>query len=162
MRADAPNRTGDERRDRPVRPFARAETSDARRVLGPVLRRLRRRRGMTAADMAEALDVDIRTYERLAAGRTQLDLPRIRALADALNADPLGLAAALLTGRPGAALAAADAKPLLILALALDRLSTRQVELLAGVPATAVVAACDRLVSELVAPASACTNARPG
>lgn len=146
MRVGAPSRTGALRRGGAV-------SGPRRAVLGPMLRRLRRRRGLTVADMADALDVDIRTYERLAAGRTALDLTRAQALAEALDADPLGLVAGLMLGRPDVAVAAADAKPLLTLALTLDRLTARQAERLARAPAAAVIAACDRLVAVLLSAA---------
>lgn len=128
------------------------------RALRPILRRLRRRRGLTTADMAEALRIDIRTYERMASGRTRPDLHRLLELAHVLDCDPIGLIAAVTLGSPTLACACADAKVLLALALALKRLTAREIDALSRRHGLEVIAACDRLVADLLSPAGASSS----
>lgn len=93
---------------------ARGET------LARALKAIRRRRGLRSADAAQALGMPLRSYEHFESGRGRLNLERIHSAADALDADPYAVVAALEIGSPEFAARCADNKLMTIYMMALQ------------------------------------------
>lgn len=95
------------------------------RLIGLAARSVRRARGMTAQQVADAMNLPLRTYEYFEAGQGRVNLDYIHRFAEATNCDPY----ALLLG-PGLsstefARRTADTKMILIFLIALGEFETR-------------------------------------
>lgn len=74
---------------------------------------------MTAAEVAGAMGLKLRSYEHFESGAGQLNLERVKAFAEATNSDPYAIIAAVELETPQFASRCADNKLCLILAYAL-------------------------------------------
>jgi transcriptional regulator with XRE-family HTH domain len=98
-------------------------TKDAvrrRAALARTVKALRRRRGVTAADVAHALGMPLRSYEHFKSGRTRINVDRIHQVCEALDADPNAVLAAIELDAPNFAVHCADNKLVSILLFALQ------------------------------------------
>jgi len=77
-------------------------------TLSQVLKLLRRRRGFRTAEVARAMGVGVRTYQRFEAGELGLDFDKIFRFADAVRADPWAIVFAAEFGSVNFALYCAD------------------------------------------------------
>ena len=57
-------------------------------LLATALRAIRRARGMRSSEVAEAMGLQLRTYQHFEEGAGPFDLDRIRRFADATDSDP--------------------------------------------------------------------------
>ena len=62
-----------------------------RATLSQSLKQLRMRRGLRTREVAQAMVIGLRTYQRFEAGELGLDLEKIFAFADVVRADPWGI-----------------------------------------------------------------------
>ena len=73
-----------------------SDSSNGQRpLLTQVLKAIRRRRGLSAADVARAMGIPLRTYEYFEAGQGRVEPGRIRQFADAVDADAVAIGWAL-------------------------------------------------------------------
>lgn len=79
-------------------------------LLSKAVRLLRRARGATVRDMADAMELQTRTYEHFESGQAQPNFERMHRFAHATDADPNGLITSLLIGSPEFAVRVADNK----------------------------------------------------
>ena len=71
---------------------SRTQNEEQRRVtLSLVLKRFRRRGGFRTADMARAMGLALRTYQRFEKGSLGLDFDKIFSFANVVEADPWGI-----------------------------------------------------------------------
>ena len=90
-----------------------------RAALARTLKALRRRRGATAQQTAQAMGMALRSFEHFEAGRARINVDRVHKLADALRADPYAIFAAAELDAPDFAVHCADNKLMMILLIAL-------------------------------------------
>jgi transcriptional regulator with XRE-family HTH domain len=67
------------------------ETGSGAEILSQALRAIRKMRGLSVAETADAMQMSRRTYEEFEGGRGRLTHDRIFAFANATNADPFAL-----------------------------------------------------------------------
>ena len=103
---------------RPMRSSS-SHAAPRRRHFSQALRALRRRRGVSSAEIAQALGVPLRSYQHFEAGRTRIEAEPVHRIALHLDADPYAIFAALDLGSPEFAVRAADNKLMTILVMAL-------------------------------------------
>jgi transcriptional regulator with XRE-family HTH domain len=77
-------------------------------TLSQVLKLLRRRRGIRTVEVARAMAVGVRTYQRFEAGELGLDVNKIFRFAEAVRADPWAIIFACEFGSANFALYCAD------------------------------------------------------
>lgn len=90
-----------------------------RAALARALKALRRRRGATAGEVAQAIGMPLRSFEYFEAGGGRINVDRVHQAAEALNADPFAIFAAIELDAPEFAVHCADNKLMTILLLAL-------------------------------------------
>lgn len=90
-------------------------------LLSSAVKAVRRHRGMTTAEVAEAMNMALRTYERFESGATRLNLDHIHRFAAATDSDPHAFMLALMIGSPELARRCADNKMGTILTVAVQR-----------------------------------------
>lgn len=123
--------------------------------LSKALKAIRRRRGLRAADAAEALDMPLRSYEHFEAGRGRLNLERVHLAADAIDADPYAILAALEIGSPEFAARCADNKLMTILMMALQDFDETAGDDIAQLDPRTLIGAFTRLFDQLAQEARA-------
>jgi len=90
------------------------------KLLGAALRAIRRRRGLTAKQVAEAMNMPLRTYEFFEGGGGRTNLDYIHRFAAATDSDPYALLMGLGIGSTEFARRCADNKLMLIFMIALQ------------------------------------------
>lgn len=129
-------------------PVARSPP-DETKVMSQALRAIRRKRGLRAAQVAEAMGLPLRTYEHFEAGRAKLNLERLDAFADATQSDPYAVMAAVMIGSPQFAARSSDNKLMMVLMLALRRLDERLGDDISRLEVGRLVAAFRRTFTDL-------------
>lgn len=74
---------------------------------------------MTTSEVAQAMGMHLRSYQRLERGEAPFDLDNIKAFANATDSDPFAILASLWMEAPEFAVRAMDTKPLVVFTLAL-------------------------------------------
>lgn len=88
-------------------------------LLAAAVRGIRLARGLRTSEVAAAMDMNLRSYQRFERGETPFDLDDIKAFANVTDSDPFAIVASLWMEEPDFAIRAIDTKPLVIFALAL-------------------------------------------
>lgn len=101
------------------------------------------------------MDMPLRSYEHFEAGCGRLNLLRVHLFADALDADPFAIFAALDIGSPDFAVRCADNKFMTILMMALQEFDASARDDIARLTASTLIAAFTRCFDELVVQARA-------
>ena len=96
------------------------ETQTDGKLLGSALRAVRRRRGLTAKQVATAMNMPLRTYEFFEGGGGRTNLDYIHRFAAATDSDPYALLMGLGIGSTEFARRCADNKLMLIYMIALQ------------------------------------------
>lgn len=91
-----------------------------RQGLSAALKAVRRRRGRTAAEVAEAMAMPLRSYEHFEAGKGRFDFDKVRRFAEVLEADPFAILIAVQIAAPAFAARCADNKMMLALLIRLE------------------------------------------
>jgi transcriptional regulator with XRE-family HTH domain len=91
-----------------------------RTVLAQVIRDIRRLRDLRSIEVAERMGLPLRSYELFESGGGRLDLERLFLFAEATDSDPFAIILAVPFRSPGFAVACADTKLALILAMHLQ------------------------------------------
>lgn len=89
-------------------------------VLSRALRAIRRQRGLSAAQVAQSMNLPRRSYEYFEAGGGRLNFARVIDFAEATHSDAYAILAAVFLGTPDFARRCADNKLATILLLALQ------------------------------------------
>ncbi len=95
------------------------------RLIGLASRAVRRARGMTAQQVADAMALPLRTYEYFEAGQGRVNLDYIHRFAVATNCDPYALVLGPGIGSTEFARRTADTKMILIFLIALGEFESR-------------------------------------
>lgn len=77
-------------------------------LLSAALKAVRKSRGLSSRQVADAMNMSVRTYQRFEAGATRLNLDHIHRFARATSSDPYGIIMAVMIGSPRFARATAD------------------------------------------------------
>lgn len=93
---------------------------DRQELLSTILKTLRRRRGVRAAEVAARMGMPLRTYEHFEAGKGRIDAERIHKFAAVIDVDPYAILLGLEIASPAFAERCADNKAATILLLALQ------------------------------------------
>jgi transcriptional regulator with XRE-family HTH domain len=119
-------------------------------LLSAAVKAVRRHRGLTTAEVAAAMNMALRTYERFESGATRLNLDHVHRFAAATNSDPYALILAVVIGSPEFARRSADNKMATILTIAVQRfdrtIQDRLLDLDARTLITAVTGMFDTLL----------------
>ncbi|MGV9009949.1 helix-turn-helix domain-containing protein [Brevundimonas sp.] len=125
-------------------------------LLSEAVRGVRRFRGMTVTETAEAMHVSLRTYQRFEAGETRLNLDHLHRFAAATRSDPYALLVAVAIGAPAFAIHCADNKLGSVVTIALQKLDetlgARVAELDTRSLVSAVTVFTDRLTQQVLDP----------
>lgn len=113
---------------------------DQRVRLSQTLKAVRRARGRTAAEVAAAMGMPLRSLEHFESGGGRFDFGKVRRFAEALDADPFAILMAVLIGSPAFAARAADNKLAMILLLGLEEFDRDHGDRLARLDSAGVLA----------------------
>ena len=89
-------------------------------VLSSSLRLIRTHRRMRTIDVAQGMNMALRSYEHFESGAGRINIERIHRFAEVTDSDPHGILAALAIGSPAFALRCADNKLATIMAVVLQ------------------------------------------
>lgn len=89
------------------------------RLLSQAVRAIRRRSGLRAAEVAQRMNMPLRSYEYFEAGGGRVSLERLHDFAEATESDPMAILAAIFMGSPEFAVRSSRNKMMLALMLAL-------------------------------------------
>lgn len=101
------------------------ESQSEARLIGLGARAVRRSRGMTAQQVADAMALPLRTYEYFEAGQGRVNLDYVHRFAAATSCDPYALILGPGLGSIDFARRTADTKMILIFLIALGEFETR-------------------------------------
>lgn len=90
--------------------------------LARTLKAVRRMRGLTAADVALALAMPLRSYEHFESGAGRLDFAKVRRFAEVVDADPFAILIAVMIESPRFAISTAGNKAATAMLVAIERL----------------------------------------
>ena len=90
-------------------------------LLSAAVKAVRKHRGMATTEVARAMNMALRTYERFESGATRLNLDHIHRFAAATNSDPYALILSVVIGSSELARRCADNKMATILTVAIQR-----------------------------------------
>lgn len=77
-------------------------------LLSAAIRSVRKARGLSTRQVAAAMHMSVRTYQRFEAGGTRFNLDHIHRFARATSSDPYGIIMSVMIGSPGFARNTAD------------------------------------------------------
>lgn len=118
-------------------------------ILSEALKLVRRRRGLSAVQVADRMGLNIRTYRHFEAGKTYLDFDRIRAFAHATDSDAHAILAAVMLETPDFAAHAIDNKVMSVIMAGVRRFEERLGARMAQIEVFRLVAAFRRTFDEL-------------
>jgi transcriptional regulator with XRE-family HTH domain len=125
------------------------EVQSGAKLLSASLRAIRRRREMTVAQVAQAMDLPQRTYESFEAGQGPMTTERIIAFADATDSDPYALMLGAMMGLPEFALDCANNKFALLFVSLLEEFARDQGGDIAFLDPRNLIGAFERLFNDL-------------
>lgn len=120
-------------------------------LLSEALKLVRRHRGLTAPQVALAMRMALRTYERFEAGGSRLNLDYIHRFAVATNSDPHAVIMAVAVGSPELARRCADNKLVTTLTIGAQRLDHLIGDRMQSIEARAIIVAVCAMFDQLVA-----------
>lgn len=124
-------------------------TPSTNAVLSSSLRLIRSHRRMRSIDVAQAMNMALRSYEHFESGAGRINIERIHRFAEVTNSDPHGILAALALGSPAFALRCADNKLATILAVALQEFDEEAGDAIADLDARPIINAFTRMFRDL-------------
>ncbi len=123
-------------------------TQSTNAVLSSSLRLIRSHRRMRSIDVAQAMNMALRSYEHFESGAGRINIERIHRFAEVTNSDPHGILAALALGSPAFALCA-DNKLATILAVALQEFDEEAGDAIADLDARPIINTFTRMFRDL-------------
>ena len=130
---------------------ARAKVRRDGDLLSEALKLVRRHRGLTAPQVASAMRMALRTYERFEAGGSRLNVDYIHRFAAATNSDPHAVIMAVAVGSPELARRCADNKLVTTLTIGAQRLDHLIGDRMQSLEARAIIVAVCAMFDQLVA-----------
>lgn len=124
-----------------------------RTALAQALRAIRRSRGLSVAQVAQAMGLPRRSYEHFEAGGGRLNVARVIAFAEATLSDPYAILAAVFLDAPDIARRSCDNKLATILLLALQDFNTAAGEDMARLAPHVLISAFEEMFARLTAEA---------
>jgi transcriptional regulator with XRE-family HTH domain len=121
------------------------------KLLSQALRAIRKKRGLTAQTVANAMDLPKRTYDDFEAGRGLLTQERVFAFADATNCDPYALILGTIFQLPEFAINCADTKLALILMMHLREFAEDQGDDITYLDPGSLIGGFERVFKDLTA-----------
>lgn len=118
-------------------------------LLSAALRAVRRLRGMSSRDTAEAMHMPLRTYQRFESGETRPNLDHIHRFARATRSDPHALVMAVAIGAPELAVGTADNHLVTILTVGLQSFYRTQGGRIAELDVRTIVSATTAMFDRL-------------
>lgn len=128
-----------------------AERRSQSQTLSSALRLIRAHRRLRAAEVAEAMNMAIRSYEHFESGGGKINIERIYRFAEVTNSDPHAILAALALGSPAFALRCADNKLATILAVALQEFDRDAGDAIAELESLTIINAFTKTLKDLAA-----------
>jgi transcriptional regulator with XRE-family HTH domain len=110
-------------------------------LLSTALKSVRKHRGLSTTEVAGAMNMPLRTYERFEAGETRLNLDHIHRFATATRSDAHAILLAVAAGSPELARRCADNQLGTILLIALQRFDLTMGDTIQTLEAREVIAA---------------------
>jgi transcriptional regulator with XRE-family HTH domain len=114
-----------------------------------VLKAVRRHRGLSTADLAAALNMPLRTYERFEGGEGRLNLDYLHRFSRATRSDFYGLLHAMAIGSPAFAVRTADNKFMTAFTIFLQAYDRQMGDRIRDLDARAVIAAFGEMFEAL-------------
>lgn len=118
-------------------------------LLSEALRKVRKHRGLTSAEVASRMNIAQRTYERFEAGETRLNLDHVARFARATESDPHAILLAVVIGSPDFARRSADNRMATILTIALQKFDAKVGDTLSGLDVHALISAVTQMFDSL-------------
>lgn len=118
-------------------------------ILASAVRLLRKRRQLKTAEVAERMNLALRSYEHFEAGGGRINLERIHRFAHATASDPYGILAALALGSPEFAVRTADNKLMSIWMVVLQEFNEDLGDAMANLDPRDIVNAFSRTLRDL-------------
>lgn len=118
-------------------------------LLSASLRLIRAHRRMRAADVAQGMNMALRSYEHFEAGAGRINLERIHRFAQVTDSDPHAIIAALSLGSPAFALRCVDNKLATILMVVLQEFDEEVGDAVAELDARTIINTFTRALKEL-------------
>lgn len=128
-----------------------AERRSQSQTLSSALRLIRAHRRLRAAEVAEAMNMAIRSYEHFESGGGKINIERIHRFAEVTNSDPHAILAALALGSPAFALRCADNKLATILTVALQEFDRDAGDAIAELESLTIINAFTKVLKDLAA-----------
>lgn len=119
------------------------------RILTHSLRAIRKKRGMTANDIAATLGMPLRTYQEFESGRGPLTHQRLFAFAEATDSDPFALLLGAVFGQADLAIDCADTKFCMIMMMYFEEFADERRGDIAYLDPPNLAGGFDRLFKEL-------------
>lgn len=118
-------------------------------LLSAALKLVRKARGMSSRQTADAMHMSIRTYQRFEAGETRLNLDHIHRFAKATASDPHAIVMSVMIGSPRFALNTADNMLSTILIVGVQKLELAVGDGIAELDTRGLVSAMTALIDAL-------------
>lgn len=118
-------------------------------VLSASLRLIRSHRRLRAVEVAQAMNMALRSYEHFEAGAGRINLARIHRFAEVTDSDPHAIIAALSLGSPAFALRAVDNKLATILMVVLQEFDEEVGDAMADLDARTIINTFTRAFRDL-------------
>ena len=128
---------------------------DPAALAAATLKPLRRRRGVSSAQLAHQLEISQRALEHVESGKTPLTIERVHEIAEFLHADPYALFAAFEIGSPKFAVRCADNKLMLIMMMKLREFDAKAQDTIALLDPLTLISAFEALFEGLAEKARA-------
>jgi transcriptional regulator with XRE-family HTH domain len=136
------------------------DRTDDGALLSRALRSVRRLRGMSSRETADAMNMQLRTYQRFEAGHARPNLDHIHRFARATRSDPHAILLAVAIGAPEFAARAADNHLATILVVGLQSFDRTQGDGISELDPRTVISAVTGLFDRLSAAGAAQAEAR--
>ena len=131
-----------------------SDTTHDGALLSAALKSVRKHRGLSTTEVAGAMNMPLRTYERFEAGETRLNLDHIHRFATATRSDAHAILLAVAAGSPELARRCADNQLGTILLIALQRFDLTMGDAIQSLEAREVITAVIGLFDGLSAATS--------
>lgn len=129
-------------------------------LLSAAIRAVRRLRGMSSSEVASAMNMPLRTYQRFEAGEARPNLDHIHRFARATRSDPHALAMAVSIGAPELAARAADNQLVTTITVGLQTYNRTQGDRIADLDLRTIVSAVTAMFDRLAEANAAQSEAR--
>ncbi|MEN5168679.1 helix-turn-helix transcriptional regulator [Brevundimonas pondensis] len=129
-------------------------------LLSAAIRAVRRLRGMSSRDTAEAMHMPLRTYQRFESGETRPNLDHIHRFARATRSDPHALVMAVAIGAPELAVRTVENHLATIITVGLQTFNRTQGDRIADLDVRTVVGAVTAMFDRLAEAGASQSEAR--